>query len=67
MVGKGEQCRTRADVLYSPMTCDRADVGNIVDTVNNMVNPFDYELDDLIHIALGLVATIYSNWSLDSK
>ena len=29
----------------------------ILVTLNNMVSPFDYELDELIHIASGLVAT----------
>ena len=55
MADKGEQSRT-LDLFQCCMTRDRADVGNIVVTVNNMVNSFDYELDDLIHIASGLVA-----------
>lgn len=57
MAGKGEQSGTRSDLLKSRMTRDKADVEKIVDTVNNMVNPFEYEEDELINIASGAVAT----------
>lgn len=35
----------------------KADVEKIVDTVDNVVNPFEHEQNELIHIASGVVAT----------
>uniref|UniRef100_UPI00358FFA87 uncharacterized protein n=1 Tax=Myxine glutinosa TaxID=7769 RepID=UPI00358FFA87 len=57
MAGKEEQSTTRSDLLQSRMKWDKADVKKIVDTTNSMVNPFDYEQDELIHITSGAVAT----------
>ena len=39
------------------MKRDKTDVVQIVDTVNSMINPFDYEQDELIHITSGVVTT----------
>ena len=57
MAGKGEHCGTQTDLLQSRMKRDKTDVLQIVDTVNSMVNPFDYEQDELIHITSGVVTT----------
>ena len=57
MAGKGEHCGTQTDLLQSRMKRDKTDVVQIVDTVNSMVNPFDNEQDELIHITSGVVTT----------
>ena len=56
MAGKGEHSGTQSDLRQSRMKQDKTDV-QIVVTVNSMVNPFDYELDELIHITSGVVTT----------
>lgn len=57
MAGKGERSETRSDLLHSRMEHDKAAVEKIIDTINCMLNPFEYEPDELIHIASGVVAT----------
>ncbi|CAB3986609.1 Hypothetical predicted protein [Paramuricea clavata] len=39
------------------MKRDKADVDKIVETTNSMINPFEYEEEELLHITSGTVAT----------
>lgn len=39
------------------MKRDNADVDKIVETTNGMINPFEYEEEELLHIISGTVAT----------
>ena len=57
MAGRGERSTTRADLLPSRMKHDRSAVLRIIETTNAMVNPFDYEEDELVHITSGVVAS----------
>lgn len=59
MAGKGEDSRIQLDLIHCHMKHDTADVEKIVDAVNNIVNPFKYEQNKLIHIVLGVVTTQY--------
>ena len=57
MVGKRERGSIRTDILPSQMKRDNADVDKIVETTNSMINPFEYEEEELLHITSGAVAT----------
>ena len=39
------------------MKQDKADVDKIVETINSMINPFEYEEEELLHITSGIMAT----------
>lgn len=57
MAGKEELAATRRDLQESQMEKDKRDVEEIVDTVKSMINPFQYDEQDLVHITSGTVAT----------
>lgn len=55
MADKGEDSGIQSDLMHSRMKHDKADVEKIVETVNNIVNHFEYKQNELSHI--GVVAT----------
>ena len=57
MAGKRERGSIRTDILPSQMKRDQADVDKIVETTNSMINPFEYEEEELLHITSGTVPT----------
>ena len=57
MAAKREIGPIRTDIFPSQMKQDNPDVDKIVETTNGMINPFEYEEEELLHIASGTVAT----------
>ena len=58
MANREERSSTHNDLLLIQKKRDKQDVKTIVDTTNNMVNPFEYEEAELLQLTSGLVATI---------
>ncbi|KAJ8049553.1 hypothetical protein HOLleu_02339 [Holothuria leucospilota] len=57
MAGKADNgSHTHADLFQSRMKRDKEDVEKIINTTNNMINPFEYEQEELINITSGVVA-----------
>uniref|UniRef100_UPI00358DF722 uncharacterized protein n=1 Tax=Myxine glutinosa TaxID=7769 RepID=UPI00358DF722 len=52
-----EHSSTRSDLLQSRMLRDKADVDKIIEMTNSMINPFEYDGEDLVHVTSGVVAT----------
>ena len=42
MVGKGQQSGTHSDLLHSRMRYDKTAIEKIIDMINCIFNPFDY-------------------------
>ena len=57
MASKSDRSDTRTDLLESRKKCDRLAVLRIVETTNAMLNPFEYEGEELIHITSGVAAS----------
>ena len=61
MAGRGQQSSVHRDLKESQMKTDQESVDNIRETIINMVNPFDPEIEadsaELIHLSSGAVAT----------
>ncbi|PIK44379.1 hypothetical protein BSL78_18773 [Apostichopus japonicus] len=57
MTAKKGQARIRKDLDQSRIEHDEKDVESIVSIVRNMVNPFDVEGDNLLHLSSGVVAS----------
>lgn len=49
--------RSRKDLDSSQIKFHNAEVANVIETVSNMTNPFDNDLEDLVNISSGEVAS----------
>ena len=57
MAGKEDEARLRKDLDQSRIERDEKDVEAIVSTIRSMVNPFNVEGTDLLHLTSGVVAS----------
>ncbi|KAJ8050587.1 Vesicular integral-membrane protein VIP36 [Holothuria leucospilota] len=57
MSGKERSVRTKKELDTSRILRDETDVKAVISTIHNMVNPFEVEGKDIVHISSGVVAT----------
>ncbi len=57
MAGKESQARSRKDLDQTRARCDEQDVEAVGNTIRSMVNPFEVEGNESIHLSSGVVAS----------